>query len=352
MSASWRHTAGVGDFALGIDGRADWDRYDLYRTTQRSRDITAQLSDGRYRQGGAYVRWRGFLFNRLQYDLGLRGDLIRVSARDRLAPGAAFVDEVHSVALPKGGVRLLLGGPWSAIATVSRGFRGAIGTITDPRQPLVTEWSQEVGVQARSGRTEAQLSLFQTHTRNERILDPVTPQISDAGTSRRRGISAAIAFSFSRRVRFSAEGTFNDARITGIRDSSSALVAPLRAATATPPNPSFHDVPLTPGSSVPGVARYLGRAELGVAATPALDLRALIRWSGPFTPIGEQTVRTGAYLITDFGTSVRIRHLGTLDVELQNILNTRYPEIRASGFINPGEPRTLRASLRLPVTQS
>jgi outer membrane receptor for ferric coprogen and ferric-rhodotorulic acid len=33
-------------------------------------------------------------------------------------------------------------------------------------------------------------------------------------------------------------------------------------------------------------------------------------------------------------------------LELQNIFDTRYPEIRASGFINPGAPRTLRAALR------
>ena len=318
--------------------------YDLYRTNRRARDITLQLNDGRYQQGGAYARWRGFLFGRLQYDLGLRGDAIRVDARDRVTPGATFQDKVHTVALPKAGIRVLLGGPWSAIATASRGFRGAIGTITNPRQPLVTGWSEEVGMQLRSERANAQLSLFQTNTRNERIQNPVTLQLSDAGTSRRRGISASVGVAVGERVRLSAEATYNDAKITGAADGVASPLVPLLDGV---PRPSFHDEPLTPGSTVPGVARYLGRTELSVQATRALEGRVLLRWSGPFTPIGEPTVRTSAYVIADLGASIGIRHWGTFDIELQNLFGARYPEIRASGFINPGEPRTLRASLRL-----
>ena len=78
----------------------------------------------------------------------------------------------------------------------------------------------------------------------------------------------------------------------------------------------------------------------------------LFRWSGPFTPIGEPGVRTRPYILTDLGASLRIPRWGTLDLELQNLLNARYPEIRASGFLNPGAPRTLRAALRLPLATS
>jgi len=360
MSASWRLSRGAGDFALGVDGRSDWDEYDLYRTSLRVRDTTIHLTDGRYQQGGAYARWRGFLFGALQYDLGLRGDVIRVNARDRVVPGATFQDEVHTVASPKAGLRLLMGGPWSAVATASRGFRGAIGTITNPQQPLVTEWSEEVGVQVKAQRVSAELSLFQTNTRNERIQDPVTLQLSDAGTSRRRGVSASVGVAVGSRVRLSAEATFNDAKITGAASKSSgtltAIVAgeqePVVALHDPPRFVPFHVEPLTPGSTVPGVARHLGRAEVVVAASSALDIRALVRWSGSFTPIGEQTVRTRPYAIFDLGTSLALRRWGTLDVELQNLLDVKYPEIRASGYINPGAPRALRASLRLPVSSS
>jgi hypothetical protein len=349
MSASWRHSAGLGDLAVGLDGRADWDTYDLYQTSARVRDVTLQRNDGRYQQAGGYARWRGFLFGRLQYDVGVRGDVIRVNARDRVSASPVFRDEVHTIASPKAGVRVLLGGAWSAIATASRGFRGAIGTIQNPQQPLVTAWSEEVGVQLRAERTEFQLSLFQTNTRDERILDPVSLQLSDAGRSRRRGVSGSVAVWLGSRVHLAAEGTFNDAKITGIADSTAPLTIPVRAALAGGLGPEFHDVPLTPGARVPGVARYLGRAELSVRAGAALELRGLVRVTGPFTPIGEPTVRTRAYVTGDLGTSLRLRRFGTLDVDLQNILDAKYPEIRASGFINPGAPRTLRAALRLPV---
>ena len=68
--------------------------------------------------------------------------------------------------------------------------------------------------------------------------------------------------------------------------------------------------------------------------------------------IGEPAVRTRPYILTDLGASLRIPRWGTLDLELQNLLNARYPEIRASGFLNPGAPRTLRAALRLPLATS
>ena len=156
---------------------------------------------------------------------------------------------------PKAGARVLLGGPWSIVVTGSRGFRSAIGTISDPKQPLVTAWSGEVGVQLSGDRMSGQLSLFQTNTRNERILDPVTLQISDAGTSRRRGISASVGVALSSRLRLAVEGTFNDAEITGAADTAGTLVSTSLLGSIPRPRPSFHDVPLTPGARVPGVAR-------------------------------------------------------------------------------------------------
>jgi hypothetical protein len=99
---------------------------------------------------------------------------------------------------------------------------------------------------------------------------------------------------------------------------------------------------------VPGVARYFGRAGVEAAVTPSLASRALVRFSGPFTPIGEPGVRTRSYGVVDLGASLRLSHLGggVLDLDLLNLLDARYPELRASGFLNPGAPRTLRAAMR------
>jgi outer membrane receptor for ferric coprogen and ferric-rhodotorulic acid len=83
-------------------------------------------------------------------------------------------------------------------------------------------------------------------------------------------------------------------------------------------------------------------------ATDRIESRFGVRFSGPFTPIGEESVRTRAYAVADLGASITLSRHAILDVELQNIFDSKYPEIRASGFINPGAPRALRAAIRLP----
>jgi outer membrane receptor protein involved in Fe transport len=58
-------------------------------------------------------------------------------------------------------------------------------------------------------------------------------------------------------------------------------------------------------------------------------------------------VETKAYAVLDVGASIDLGKTGgVLDLELQNVFDTKYPEIRASGFINPGAVRTLRAAFR------
>ena len=50
----------------------------------------------------------------------------------------------------------------------------------------------------------------------------------------------------------------------------------------------------------------------------------------------------------DLGATVRLARTGpSLDLDLLNVLDTKYPELRASGFLNPGAPRALRMALRL-----
>jgi hypothetical protein len=39
-----------------------------------------------------------------------------------------------------------------------------------------------------------------------------------------------------------------------------------------------------------------------------------------------------------------------VDAEFANVFDVQYPEIRASGYINPGWPRTLRVALRFGAT--
>ncbi len=355
MNATWRVPQGASQFSAGIGGRADWDEYELHSTARRQPILAKQLTDGRYREVNAFVGWRGLWGPRLQYDLALRGDILGYHNRDRVQ-SADFRSNTVAVVSPKLGSRVLLNDAFSLVASMSRGFRGAIGVITDPFQPLVTAWAKEIGLAYNTTRATAQLSLFQTDVNNERILDPVSLQISDAGTSRRRGISATLGVAATSRLQLTAEGTFNDAKITGAEQTSGAT--PLRAAALQDPrlNPDpvtvFHTSPLTPGSTIPGVARYVGRLGVEFQATERIQARTLVRFSGPYTPIGEPKRRTNPYAVADLGVSLTFPRFATVDVDLQNALDAKYPEIRASGYLNPGAPRTLRAALRLPYRRS
>ncbi|MEZ0332740.1 MAG: hypothetical protein ACAI18_01930, partial [Gemmatimonadales bacterium] len=135
----------------------------------------------------------------------------------------------------------------------------------------------------------------------------------------------------------------------GVADSAPAIQVPALSRTPLEGTlePRFHDVPLTPGATVPGVARYFGRVGAEAAVNHSVTSRALLRFTGPYTPIGEPSVRTQAYVVVDVGASVQLtRFGGTLDLDLLNLLDARYPELRASGFLNPGAPFTLRAAFR------
>jgi hypothetical protein len=57
-------------------------------------------------------------------------------------------------------------------------------------------------------------------------------------------------------------------------------------------------------------------------------------------------------VLLDIGGQVPIGHTGpVLDIALQNVFNTKFPEIRSSGYINPGTPIALRVAVSFAVAQ-
>ena len=343
-----RHIGG-GELDVGVSGRGDWTNYDLYNTIARTRAGQEQGDDGDYQNGALFGRWRGLIGSRIVYDVGGRLDLVRYSSLDQLDPAAERRSETRTLASPKLGARYLLSSRVALLANLSRGFRGAIGVIGDPSRPPVTAWSKELGSSYDDSRLHAQVALFRIDVSDERILDPVTREVSDAGQSVRQGVSLDLTWTAVPRVRLLFEGTYNDAKITGIEQGGGVTVSNELAAAVVPGPlvPNLHDVPLTPGSKVPGVASWLGHSGVEADLLTSVTSRALVRFSGPFTPIGEPGVRTQEYAVLDLGASIRLGQAGTtLDFDLLNAFDTRYPELRASGFLNPGAPRSLRAAVR------
>jgi outer membrane receptor protein involved in Fe transport len=343
-------TIGAGDLSAGFDGRLDFANYNLYATQARVRQSPSLAYDARYAGGGVFARWRMLVGTHVALDLGARADGIHYRTLNQLA-GGDWQSATDLVLSPKLGARYLLGGGWSALASVSQGFRGAPGVIGDPSLDPVRGWSKEVGARYDGSAVTAQVALFRLDVSHERIQDPITRQVLATGRSKRQGINADAEARLSRVFTVYLDGTINDARVKGDGSSGAAPALVLPDASLlvqeVPLKPSFHIEPLEPGSYVPNVARWLGRVGVEAALSPRLATRAMLRFSGPYTPIGEPTVETQSYAVLDLGTSVQVTPLGAvLDLELQNALDTKYPEIRASGFLNPGAPRTLRAALR------
>jgi len=340
-----------GEVSVGLSGRADVGRYDLYATVGRNRTGTTQSTDGRYREGSAWLRWTSPAGRTLQADVALRADALRFASRDRLAGDGMFQHHGTGLLSPKLGLRYQILGNLAAVGSASRGFRSAIGVIEDPFRPLVTTWSSEAGLEWSLARAEIRLIAFQSNVRNERVQDPVTLTLTDAGRSRRRGLTMNLGYRPTTTVHLFGEATYNDARITGVDGATASAAAALRAqgdSVVLFPGPlAHHEESLTPGARVPGVARYFGRVGAEVHFRTRLEGRLTSRFSGPVVPIGEPGEATQAYVLVDAGVSLELPMLrGTVDADLLNVANTRYPELRASEYLNPGLPRTLRIAFR------
>jgi hypothetical protein len=343
---------GGGDLTVGAELRRDASTYDLYATAARERQAPTSAYDGNYTSGGLYARWRVLVGDRLALDLGGRIDGLRYASLDRLEPSLGRRTATARLASPKLGARLLVTPRVALLGSLSRGFRGAPGALADPARPPMTAWAGELGFQVASRAFRARVAAFRLDVSHERIQDPVTREISDAGASVRQGLSADLAVAAGG-VSLAGTITVNDATIaTASSDPTIARGLALRSAAPDPGGapglvPELHVAPLEPGDPVPGVGRYVGRLVLGAPVGPAA-VRATWRFSGPFSPIGEPDVRTRAYGVLDLGGSISLAlGMAALDIELENVLDTKYPEVRASGFINPGTPRLLRAAFRL-----
>jgi hypothetical protein len=229
-----------------------------------------------------------------------------------------------------------------------------VGVIADPTRAPFMSWSYENGVAMQHDLGQLHLSVFETRVRNERVFDVTTLGVSSAGNSRRRGVDVRgdLALPWQARGwRLSAAFTLNDARFLAQRGDTGTV-------RAVPQNTIHdHNIPIVAGDPVPGVARYTGHIG-GEAPLPTwfgrdAVWRARYRVLGPFTPIGEPGLTTRAASVLDLGASLPAgRLLGgmALDLDLQNLLDLRYVENRASGFITPGPPRALRVALRLGGT--
>jgi hypothetical protein len=335
----WSGSPGVP--VLGLELRRDAGQYQRYQTDLRVRQDAEADRDADLVGASGYARWTPTLGTRVGLDLGLRLDAMQPGMTDHLDLRRQ-VSAWHNVISPKVGTRLTVSRVITASVSIARGFKGAPGTLDDPARPPVTAWSGEGAIEAGWDRARIRVAGFHQDVRNERIQDPVTLSVSDAGTSIRNGLNLDASWTPSARFTLFTDLTVNDAHISSVEETP---VVVLRRDGGGAPAPLFHDVPLEPGDPVPGVAAYWGR--VGVEGTwKSAVATAAVRFSGPFTPIGEPAIQTSAYAVTDLSVGLPVFGTASLDVSLRNLFDTRFPEIRASGYLNPGAPRTLLVGVK------
>jgi outer membrane receptor protein involved in Fe transport len=333
---TWLPTAG--EFTFGLDWRHEsadfWQAHTVAReTVEPEADYAAS-----YSAAAPFVRWRRTFNDRFGLDLGARLDAVRYESRDVLGGGET---ESHDrvIVNPKLGARYLLSGSVALLGSLSHGIRGAPGVIGDPARPPLEAWAGELALEWLPGTVELHVAAFRMDVSNERILDPITLEISSAGSSRRQGLDLRGRLPITGHLTLTAAGTWNDAHLT---DAAADTHTEERRGAITA-HTFRHDEALS--DDVPGVAEYTAQAGLEAIVGPKLLANAAVRVLGPYTPIGEPEIRTKAYGVLDLSATYSINDALTMDFGIENVFDRDYPELRSSGYINPGLPRTLRAAM-------
>jgi outer membrane receptor for ferric coprogen and ferric-rhodotorulic acid len=68
---------------------------------------------------------------------------------------------------------------------------------------------------------------------------------------------------------------------------------------------------------------------------------------GPYSPFDEPGVELQAYALFQVSGSYAIARKGSITVGVRNLSGRVYPELRAGGFVVPGQPRSFVASVTL-----
>ena len=303
---------------VGGDTRLTDVVFTRYATTNAVRDSVRVDVSGRQVGGGAFIETSWRLFDRLTLQLGARYDAVVTYSTDN-ATGTE-VQNQHGLASPKAGLLISLPAGFALYGNASRGIRQADGVLLDPSLPFITAWAYEGGIRLSTERVTANVGAFRMNVSNEQTFDPVAAVSWSGGASTRQGIEAVLRWRLASWLAVSGTGTLNDATYQS-----------LIAAT---------------GDTLSG-ARVYNTAEWVAAGTVELgrddgwwQLRGGANAVGPYTPFAAPGVTVPAYIVFNGSAAVRVRGV-TFRVGVRNALNRAYPELRAGGFVVPGQARSV-----------
>lgn len=331
---TWAHSRG--QITAGAEGRWDHADYGNWLTTQRERQGDPQVRViGRQASGALFVQSRTDVGHHLRIQAGARYDLLDTRCSplpDGTCTNAAGSDITNAVShtrgviSPKLGVLYHLHRAADLYVNVSRGFRSTDGVLTEPGLPLITEWAYEAGVKVDVPHFSASAAFFRMDVSNEQTFNPITLESTSGGASRRQGVELQMTTHLAAPLLLRADWTFNDAKYQHLVSEDGDTLS---------------------GARVFNTAKYVGSASLTfqpVAHPWRVSL--LTNVVGPYTPFDEPGVELPAYALLHASASTLIDRY-RLSVGVHNLLDQTYPELRAGGFIVPGQPRSVTGSVEV-----
>ncbi len=316
------------ELTVGTQDRLEHADYQNWFTTARVRDSADVLVGAGQTSGGLFLESTSDVGRHIRLSVGGRWDVLQDRSRPRGAPAAATSSEqaTSPTAATKGILSPKLGALWhlpklaSLYVSVSRGFRDPDGIITEPALPFITEWAYEGGVKLDAAWGEATVSAFRMDVSDEQTFDPVTLRTTSGGASRRRGIELEGAMRPLPALTVSGDWTFDDARYL-------AFVTPAGDTLA--------------GAPIFNTARYVGSLAADLAPPRARwDVRLAASALGPYTPFDEPGVTVPAYALLHLAGGCLVAGV-RVETGVRNLLDHAYPELRAGGFVSPGQPRSV-----------
>ena len=306
----------------GVEGRWDHSRYENWLTTDRVRNAAQTLVTARQASGALFAQSSEDLGRHLRLTLGARWD----EAATRSAPDSgAAISHGHGVLSPKAGVLYRLGESVDLYGNVSRGFRQTDGVIVDPTLPFITAWAYETGVKLDGRLGNASVAVFRMDVSNEQTFDPITASSSSGGSSRRQGVELEVHATPTKGLSVGGDWTFNDARYRHLITTAGDTLN---------------------GARVFNTARYVGT--IGLEVEPprsAWFARLSSNIVGAYSPFDEPGTVLPPYGLLHLSAGF---HSGSLRLEVgvRNLLDRAYPELRAGGFVSPGQPRSVFGTVK------
>ena len=314
---------GRGEITFGLEGRWDHSHYENWLTTDRHRDSAQALVTARQASGALFAEASLDFTPHLRATIGARYDAHDTWSRPA---GDTTISHGKGVLAPKLGLLYHLPRFGAVYVNASRGFRETDGVMTDPTLPFITEWAYEAGVKVDRGTVAGKLALFRTDVSNEQTFDPITLRSTSGGASRRRGVEAGVTLRPAAALAVATNWTFLDARYQRLLTEAGDTLN---------------------GARVFNTAKFVGNTSV-TFRPPARGWRLAVALDavGPYSPFDEPGVVVPAYALVQVSGGIRVAPGDWLEVGVRNLFDRAYAELRAGGFVSPGQPRSVYLTLR------